>query len=83
MALDLILNNARPKDVMTLWHLLSRGSLEERSLVCGRMTELAPPPAGVSCDAVLRGDRSALDRWWDSLGLESVTWWRLWKREWK
>jgi hypothetical protein len=83
IALNLILNNARPRDVMTLWHLLSRGSLDERSRVCGRMTNLAPPPAGVSCDAVLRGDRSALDRWWDSLGLESVTWWRLWKSEWK
>jgi hypothetical protein len=46
------------------------------------MAVVAPAPPGVTRDAVLRGDRSAIDAWWNSLGLDSTTWWRLWKKEW-
>jgi len=81
-ALDLILTSARPRDALTLWHLLRRGSSEERGRVFDRMAAIAPPPDGVTRDAVLNGDRSAIDRWWDSLGLQSATWWRLWKKNW-
>jgi len=81
-ALELILSRARRRDALTLWHLLSRGSAEERALVCQTMTTLAPPPPGVTCAAVLGGDRGARDQWWDTLGLESTTWWRLWKQKW-
>ena len=76
-----ILTQARPRDAMTLWHLLSRGSADERARVCERMSALAPPPRSVTCDAVLRGDRAARDQWWDSLGFDSTTWWRLWKKK--
>jgi len=82
-ALDVVLSRARPRDALTLWHLLRRGSLDERRLVYERMAVLAPPPDGVTREAVLAGDRAALDRWWDALGLESTTWWRLWKRDWE
>lgn len=81
-ALDLILTRARRRDSLTLWHLLSRGTLEERTEVCDRLTALAPPPTGVTCDAVLGGDRRALDTWWDSLGLGSSSWWWLIKKKW-
>ena len=43
------------------------------------MAELVPPPAGVTREGVLAGDRSMLDRWWEALGLGSVDWWRRWK----
>jgi hypothetical protein len=82
LALDLVLSRARPRDALTLWHLLSRGTPDERSQVCDRLTALAPPPAGVTCEAVLRGDRRALDAWWDSLGLGSSSWWWLLKKKW-
>jgi FecR-like protein len=81
-ALDVILVNARPRDALTLWHLLRRGTADERRRVFDRMAQVAPPPDGVTRDAVLSGDRRAIDRWWDSLGLESTTWWRLWKKNW-
>lgn len=81
-ALDLVLSSARPRDALTLWHLLTRGSLEERGRVYDRMAAIAPPPAGVTREGVLAGERASLDRWWDALGLESTTWWRLWKRDW-
>ncbi len=81
-SLDLVLARARRRDALTLWHLLSRGGVEERARVYDRMAALAAPPEGVTKDAVLRGDRSAIDAWWNSLGLEDTTWWRLLKRPW-
>jgi hypothetical protein len=82
-ALDVVLARARPRDAFTLWHLLPRGSREERGRMYDRMAELAPPPSGVTREAILAGDRASLDRWWDALGLESTTWWRLFKRNWE
>jgi len=81
-ALDLVLATARRRDALTLWHLLTRGSLDERGRVFDRLSALAPPPDGVTRDLVLRGDRTALDRWWDWLGIEVSSWWRLFKKKW-
>jgi hypothetical protein len=81
-ALDLVLARARQRDALTLWHLLTRGSAEERRRVFDRMAVLAPPPAGVTREAVLSGNRGAIDSWWNTLGLESTTWWRIWKKSW-
>jgi hypothetical protein len=78
-SLDLIISSARRKDVLTLWHLLARGTSSERGRVYDRLAELVPPPSGVTRDAALRGDRRALDQWWDSFGLDD-TWWKLWKK---
>src|SRR5688572_27902417 len=36
-ALDLILSRARRRDALTLWHLLSRGSVDERARVYERL----------------------------------------------
>jgi hypothetical protein len=80
-AFDLVLSGARPRDGLTLWHLLVRGSLDERARVYERLAALVPPPSGVTREAVLRGERAALDRWWDALGVDTATWWRLWKKK--
>jgi hypothetical protein len=79
-AFDLVVSTARRRDALTLWHLLARGTPEERARVFDRLATLAPPPAGITRDAVLRGDRGALDQWWDGLGL-SGTWWKLFKKK--
>lgn len=81
-ALATVLSQARRRDALTLWHLLQRGTPDERGKVFERMSIVAPPPAGVTRDAVLAGDRRAIDTWWNSLGLDSTTWWRLWKKDW-
>ena len=81
-ALDAVLSQARRRDALTLWHLLQRGTSQERARVYERMAALAPPPAGVTREAVLAGERRAIDLWWNSLGLDSTTWWRLWKKNW-
>ena len=81
-ALDLVLSTARKRDAMTLWHLLTRGTAEERARVYERLAALAPPPDGVTRELILAGNRVALDRWWDHLGVDVRTWWRLFKKRW-
>ena len=81
-ALDTVLTAARRRDALTLWHLLTRGTTDERRRVYDRMAVLVPPPAGVTLEAVLRADRRATDRWWNTLGLADASWWRIWVREW-
>jgi hypothetical protein len=73
--LQLILDTARRRDAITLWHLLSRSSSAERPRVYERLAQLAPPPPRASRDAVLAGDRKALDAWWDSLEVEGTSFW--------
>ncbi len=80
-ALDLIVSSARRRDGLTLWHLLTRGAPEERARVYDRLAALVPPSPSVTRAAVLAGDRAALDRWWDGLGLDVNTWWKLWKKK--
>ena len=81
-SLDLVLSTARRRDALTLWHLLTRGSPEERERVYDRLAALAPPPNGVTRDFVLAGNRLALDRLSDWRGLATSTWWRLLKKKW-
>lgn len=80
-AIDYLLARARPQDALTLWHLLSRGPADERARVFDHLSTMAPPPAGVTRESVLAGDRRALDRWWDSFAFEGTSFWsRLKKR---
>jgi hypothetical protein len=81
-ALETVLSAARKRDALTLWHLLTRGTMDERQRVYDRMATLVPPPAGVTKDAVLREDRRATDLWWNALGLDNASWWRMWVRRW-
>jgi hypothetical protein len=82
-ALDRVIADARPKDAMTLWHLLSRLNRDDCARVFDRLVTLAPPPSGVTRDGVLSGKRQMLDDWWDTLGLGAANWWRVWKQEWR
>ena len=81
-AYELVLGSARRRDAMTLWHLLVRGTPDERARVYDRLASLVPPPRGVTREQVLSGDRLALDRWWDQLGVGVNSWWRLLKKKW-
>ncbi len=78
-ALNLVLSKARRNDALTLWHLLTRTEENERPLVFDRLAKLIPPPAKVTREGILRGDRSMIDAWWDALELGDTEWWRLWK----
>lgn len=81
-ALELVLSSARRRDALTLWHLLARGSLDERARVYDRLAALAPPPRGVTREAILKGDRGSLSMWWSALGFQNATWWKALKKKW-
>ena len=85
--LHVLLAEARPRDALTLWHLLSRTNGTDRAAVFDRLAELVPPPSGVS-RATLLSEAPALadqrrqmrDLWWNALGLRDTDWWRYWER---
>jgi hypothetical protein len=79
--LQIVLDRARPRDAMTLWHLISRVPLANRAAVVDALAALVAMPAPVTRDAVMRLDQDALDQWWDALGLRDTGWWRKWKTE--
>jgi hypothetical protein len=78
-ALRTVLAAARPRDAMTMFHLISRADANERSAVVDALAARAPMPEGVTRDGVLQLNRAMLDQWWDALGLGEATWWRRWK----
>src|ERR1051326_146027 len=67
MALRTVLNEARPRDAITLWYLLSRVGDTERESVYVRMAQLVPPPVGVTREGVLRLDQEMLKKWRDQI----------------
>ena len=67
IALQTILNEARPRDSLTIWHLLFRVEGADRRQVYERLAFLSPPPAGVSRDGVMQLNQAMLDSWKDDL----------------
>ena len=70
-ALDTVLHEARLRDTMTLWYLLSRVNENDRERVYARMAQLVPPPDGVTREGVLRLDQEMLKRWRNRIDSES------------
>lgn len=83
LALDAVIGEARARDAISLWHLLQRVDDEDRVRLYERLAVLVPPPASVSREGLLRGDRGMMDAWWDELGFGSSALWRTWTAEWK
>jgi hypothetical protein len=81
-ALQVALTEARSQDALSLWHLLARVDRADSARVYDRLAALVPPPAGVTRAGIARRDRRMLDQWWNALGLQSASWWRLWKAPW-
>ena len=86
-ALWKVLDNARPRDGLTLWHLLSRTAGAQREQVYERLARLVPPPAGVTREGALRGDRRMLELWrWELEGMPLLpresTFWSVFRRLW-
>ena len=77
--LAFVLAHARTRDAMTLWHLIARSGGTQRAAVIDALDKIAPMPIGVTRDATHNLNRAALDLWWDSLGLQDTSWWRMWK----
>jgi hypothetical protein len=82
-ALDTVLAQARPRDALTLWHLLTRAAPADRGAVFDRLASLVTLPATVTRDAAVSGDPHTIDLCWNALNLEDTGWWRGWERVWK
>ena len=82
MALDRVLASARPRDALTLWHLLQRVDGAARDRVYDRLAQVVPPPPGVTREGVRAGNQRMLEQWWDSLGFGDTQWWHLMSRPW-
>lgn len=87
VALDAVLAESRPRDALTLWHLLLRTDGAEQKRVYDRLSSLVPPPAGVTREGIARRDDRMLELWRDQLELpwfqKDVPWWRkAWHRIW-
>lgn len=80
VSLETVLSQARAKDGLTLWHLLSRTEGPERAQVYDRFATLVPPPSGVTRDGILQLDQSVLDLWWNALNLGDIYLWRYWEQ---
>ncbi len=79
-ALKTVLSEARPRDGLTLWHLLSRTAGPVRAQVYSRFSALVPPPPGVTRDGILALDPAMLDRYWNALNLGEISVWRYWEQ---
>lgn len=77
-----VLGQSRKQDALTLWHLLSRVEENQRIRVCERLQQLAPAPAGVTREGILRLDQQMLDSWWNVLGFDDISIWRRWEHSW-
>ncbi|MET0647911.1 MAG: zf-HC2 domain-containing protein [Pyrinomonadaceae bacterium] len=87
-SLDAVLDGARARDTLTLWHLLSRVGHEDRARVYERLAALAPPPAGVTREGIDGLDRAMLDEWktslesnWHNESMPAVR--RVWRKLWQ
>ena len=80
--LDLIINQARRQDALTLWHLLLRVDAGDRERVYDRLRALVAPPQNVTREGILRLDQRMLDDWWSELGFGDVSLWRSFERSW-
>jgi hypothetical protein len=81
-ALETAIATARPRDALSLWHLLLRTHGDQRAQVFDRFAALVKLPPQATREAVIRGDGQAIDAAWNALDLGDTDWWREWKRQW-
>lgn len=79
-AVGVILEQARVRDALSLWHLLARTNGSERERVYDRFGALVPPPAGVTREGILALDSQMLDLYWNALDLGDISIWRMWEQ---
>jgi hypothetical protein len=80
--LAIVLARSRGRDALTLWHLLARVDEGQRMLVYDRLRQIAPSPASVTKEGILRLDQPMLDLWWNALGFDDISVWRHWEHSW-
>ncbi|HVT45399.1 MAG TPA: FecR domain-containing protein [Thermoanaerobaculia bacterium] len=78
--LDIVLREARPRDALTLWHLLDRGASErQRAQIVdrlGALMDITPEER----DRLVGGDQRSIRRLGRQLGIDKKRWWSDWIR---
>jgi hypothetical protein len=72
-ALAIILDAARERDSLTLWHLLDRAGPAMNEQIARRLAHLAPPPDGVTIDGIVDRNPAMRSAWLESM-FWSITW---------
>src|ERR1051325_5938628 len=70
-ALTSVLDQARPRDTLTLWHLFRRSEGSDRERLYDKLASFVPPPAGVTREGMLSGDEKMTSDW---LAVLESTW---------
>jgi hypothetical protein len=79
-ALAQILSQARARDALSIWHLLSRTDGAARERVYDHLASLVPPPSGVTREGIVSLDSQMLDLYWNALDLGDISVWRFWEQ---
>ncbi len=74
-ALNTLLNEAREKDALSLWHILSKVNNDEKEQTYNRLANLIKIPDGVTFDGIMNGNEEMMDNLWESLGYGSRSLW--------
>lgn len=78
-AIGVILSEARPRDAISLWHLLRRVAPADRGRVYDRLAQFITIPPDVTREGVLSASPQMIDALWNTLDLGNTSWWRMWK----
>jgi hypothetical protein len=78
-AVAVILDKARTRDAISLWHLLRRVQPDDRGRVYDRLAQFITVPASVTREGVLAANLQMIDSLWNTLDLGNTSWWRMWK----
>jgi len=74
-ALTTVLKEARKKDALSLWHIISKVLDEERERTYTRLAELVEIPEGITLEGIMNGNQEMMDVLWESLGYGSRSLW--------
>jgi FecR-like protein len=67
-ALTSVLDQARPRDTLTLWYLFKRSEGADRERLYNKLASFVPPPPGATREGLLRFDEKMMAAWNDVLG---------------
>ena len=62
-ALTSVLDQARPRDTLTLWYLFKGSEGKDRERLYDRLGTFVPPPPGVTREGALRFDEKMMSQW--------------------
>ena len=70
-ALTSVLDQARPRDTITLWYLFKGSQGKDRERLYDKLATFVPPPPGVTREGILQSDEKMTSQW---LALLEPTW---------